>query len=94
MKICKKCTAGNDDEAQVCWSCGQSFEPSSVPDSSVEIKGNKLTCPVCKGQNFWKRQTLMNTRGSTFLGFDWANKQADNYVCHNCGYVFWFFERR
>ena len=27
----------------------------------------------------------MNTRGASFLGFDWANSEADNYICDNCG---------
>ena len=33
----------------------------------------------------------MNTPGLTFLGFEWVNKQADNYVCNRRGYVLWFF---
>jgi len=56
----------------------------------VFIKGNKLICPVCKHDQFWSRETLMNTRATTFFGFDWANKKAKNYVCSNCQYVFWF----
>lgn len=90
MKICPKCTAGNDDSALYCWSCHNSFDPNSIPD--IEIKGHKLRCPICGGHNFWKRRTLMNTRGATIIGLDWANKEADNYVCHNCGYVLWFLE--
>lgn len=54
------------------------------------VNGNKLTCPVCGHDRFWFRTTLMNTRGATFLGFDWANKEAENYVCGQCGYVMWF----
>lgn len=56
----------------------------------VSRKGHKLECPVCKGTYFWERKTLMNTAGATFLGFDWANKEAINQVCNECGYVFWF----
>jgi len=37
---------------------------------------------------------LLNTRGISFLGLDWANKVADNYVCDRCGYVHWFLQRR
>lgn len=58
--------------------------------SSVSIKGNELICPVCKGKSFWTRKTLMNTRGLTLFDLDWANKNATNYVCNHCGYVFWF----
>ena len=54
------------------------------------IKGNKLTCPVCAKTRFWTRYTLMNTPGMTFFKLDWANRQAKNYVCDNCGYVMWF----
>jgi len=58
-----------------------------------EIKGNKLTCPICRQTYFWTRKSLMNTPGMTFANFDWAEKQADNYVCNNCGYVMWFLEK-
>lgn len=58
-----------------------------------EVKNKKLVCPHCGKNKFWTRQTLMNTRASTFFGFDWANRKAQNYICDNCGYVFWFFDR-
>lgn len=57
-----------------------------------EVKGHKLVCPVCSHNRFWTRRTLMNTAGATFLGFDWANKEAQNYICGNCGYILWFFD--
>jgi len=56
----------------------------------VFIKGNKLICPVCNHDQFWSRNTLLNTRGLTFLDWDWVNKNAQNYVCSNCGYMYWF----
>lgn len=56
----------------------------------VKIKGFDLVCPVCHSDKFWHRATLLNTRAATFLGFDWANRNADNYVCSACGYMFWF----
>ena len=58
-----------------------------------EVKGYKLSCPVCGHNKFWTRQTLMNTRGLTFFNLDWANQSADNYICDNCGYVMWFLEK-
>ena len=54
------------------------------------INGSQLVCPICKHTKFWTRRTLMNTRGASFMNFDWANKEADNYVCDSCGYVIWF----
>lgn len=59
----------------------------------VEVRGKQLVCPVCGETKFWERRTLMNTAGATFFGFDWANKEAQNYICDDCGYIFWFIER-
>ena len=39
------------------------------------------------------RTTLMNTKGVTFFGLEWANKAANNYVCDRCGYVLWFLDK-
>lgn len=57
------------------------------------IKGNKLECPVCKHDKFWAKETLMNTPGMTFLGLEWANKNAQNFICDNCGFVYWFLKK-
>ena len=32
----------------------------------------------------------MNTPGATFFGVEWANKEAQNYICNRCGYIYWF----
>ena len=26
-------------------------------------------------------------------GFEWANKEAQNCVCNQCGYVMWFLSK-
>jgi len=56
------------------------------------INAHKLVCPICGHDQFWKRQTLLNTPGMTFFGIEWANKQADNYVCNSCGHILWFMK--
>jgi predicted nucleic-acid-binding Zn-ribbon protein len=56
-------------------------------------QGLKLECVICKNTLFWTRTTLMNTSGMSFLGLDWANKNATNYVCNACGYVHWFLDK-
>lgn len=56
-----------------------------------EIQGKKLVCPICGKTEFWTRSTLMNTRAASFFDFDWANKQAENYICNSCGYIMWFW---
>ena len=50
------------------------------------IKGEKLECKHCNHDKFWERETLMNTKKMTFFKLDWANKQAKNFICNNCGY--------
>ena len=57
---------------------------------AVSIAGRPLVCPVCGNARFFARDTQLNTAGMTFLGLDWANTNALNYVCDNCGYMFWF----
>ncbi len=67
--------------------------PSKPEARERIIKGNKLECVICKNDKFWERETLMNTKGMTFLKLDWANKAAQNYICDNCGYVHWFLNQ-
>jgi uncharacterized protein YbaR (Trm112 family) len=55
-----------------------------------EVAGRQLVCPFCDHDRFFVRLTLMNTRGATFFGLDWANREADCYICERCGYVYWF----
>ncbi len=59
----------------------------------VLIGERKLTCAVCGQQEFHERNSLLNTRAATFFNVDWANKEATNYICAHCGYIFWFLRR-
>lgn len=34
----------------------------------------------------------MNTSGATLFGLDWANRNADNYICEYCGHILWFWQ--
>ena len=86
---CNECFSGLDKKAQD--RLLTSAEPITKEGSSIRsVDGHKLTCPVCKHDTFWYRRTLMNTPGMTFWGIEWANQQAENYVCGSCGYVMWF----
>jgi predicted nucleic-acid-binding Zn-ribbon protein len=60
----------------------------------VQVGARKLTCTVCGHQQFHERNSLLNTRAATFFKVDWANKEATNYICAQCGYIFWFLDRR
>ena len=61
--------------------------------TEVTIHGVALTCPVCQSQSFWHRRTLLNSRAATFFGVDWADRNADNYICSTCGYIYWFHKK-
>lgn len=54
------------------------------------VKGKQLSCPICKYTQFLSRRTLLNTKSLTLFGLDWANREATNYICDNCGYIMWF----
>lgn len=56
----------------------------------VEVSGHRLVCPICASETFVERRSLLNTRGFTFFGLDWANRAAVNYICATCGYIMWF----
>ncbi len=58
-----------------------------------EAGGRDMKCPICGHDEFWRRKTLMNTAGMTFWELDWANREADNYICDRCGYILWFFPK-
>lgn len=55
--------------------------------------GHKLICPVCSCKLFWSGKTTLRFIKDTFpINFLRGMKDATNYVCDRCGYIFWFFE--
>lgn len=56
--------------------------------------GKKLICPICEHDRFSSRKSLLNTRGASFFNLDWANKTATNYTCEECGYIYWFLDKK
>jgi len=51
------------------------------------VRGQALTCVVCRGRTFWNREIKLNTTGMEFLDLGWANESAVGLVCASCGYV-------
>jgi len=49
-----------------------------------------LTCQVCDGALFSRREVKMNTTGLTFLDLDWLNASANGAICVRCGFVHTF----
>jgi len=57
-----------------------------------KVGGVQLACPCCQNDTFDKDYRQLNSRGATFFGFDWANKNAAILVCKRCSYISWFME--
>lgn len=55
--------------------------------------GVKLVCQICGHDQFWRKETLMNTRGFSIMGWEFFNRAADNLICNQCDYVHWFFSK-
>ncbi|PHR60621.1 MAG: hypothetical protein COA43_05570 [Robiginitomaculum sp.] len=61
--------------------------------SKIQINNIPLKCTVCGHDEFSTRKTLLNTKGLTFFGLDWANEEALNYICSSCGFIHWFIDQ-
>ena len=49
-----------------------------------------LSCHVCRGLRFDRREIKMTTTGMTFFDLDWLNRSAEGVICVRCGYVHTF----
>lgn len=66
---------------------------SGEPDNkSFAIAGKVVSCPHCGGGEFEEGRALLNTLGLTFLGLDWANREAYLLICETCGHIDWFLK--
>lgn len=58
--------------------------------AQLMVKGRAVRCPLCNHEWFWERKVLLNSRGMTFFGLDWANREARAMVCDDCGHILLF----
>lgn len=56
----------------------------------LNVAGRNVACPICGHGRFTERRSLLNTRLATLFNVDWANKEAHNYICTQCGHILWF----
>ena len=56
------------------------------------VAGIQVKCSHCGGVDFDDGYAMLNTAGLTFLGLDWANREANLMICTKCGHVEWFLE--
>lgn len=77
------------DESDPAAHWSDNFQENKLDGGLVEVDafGHELTCAVCSNKSFWERDAVMTRR---FLGVFQANDATVNYICSNCGYVFWF----
>ncbi|MFC4600437.1 hypothetical protein [Cohnella hongkongensis] len=52
--------------------------------------GVRTICPCCGNDTFDKDYRQLNSRGATFFGLDWANRNATILVCQRCTHILWF----
>lgn len=55
-----------------------------------ERSGHLLTCPICGGQKFWRKEAQLNSKIASFLEFDWLNRSGDCYIWKECRHIIWF----
>ncbi len=66
---------------------------SNLEAREITIAGRHLRCQICEFTRFYRREARLTT-GASFFGQDWANTQAECFVCEQCGYVHWFMRSR
>lgn len=54
--------------------------------------GVGIKCSCCGNDTFQKDYRQLNSRGATFFGLDWANRNATILICLRCSFISWFME--
>lgn len=49
--------------------------------------GRPIACQHCGGGTFQRRESQLNTAGSSAVGLDWLDKSAVALVCVSCGLI-------
>jgi hypothetical protein len=57
------------------------------------VAGIQVKCPHCGRLQFEQSSALLDSRGLSFFGFDWAAEGAAILVCVACGHIDWFLEK-
>ncbi|GGS97943.1 hypothetical protein GCM10010222_44560 [Streptomyces tanashiensis] len=54
------------------------------------IGDNWISCLVCDGDTFRRREVKLNSTGMELFNLAWANESATGLICWSCGYVHLF----
>lgn len=80
-----------DRDRTVVGGLGSPAQPAR--EGQVQLRtGAVLSCLVCGGQRFARREVKLNTTGMTFMDLDWANRSGDGAICESCGFVHTFLD--
>ncbi|WP_343218196.1 zinc ribbon domain-containing protein [Haloferula helveola] len=63
-----------------------------TPATRFQVGDNPLLCPICRHDEFDRREMLMNTSGMSFMNMDWLNSSACALVCQKCKHIELFAE--
>lgn len=55
-----------------------------------KVRNKIIACACCQNNTFGKDYRQLNSRGATFFGFDWANRNATVLICRECSHIMWF----
>ena len=54
------------------------------------VHGQPLRCPTCHHDVFARGEAQLHTAGMTFIGLEWAQKEATTLACVQCSRIDWF----
>ncbi len=76
---------------------GLEYSNKMEEERQERLKGMKykvndipIICVHCKYDKLRLDRAMLNTRGMTFMGWDWLNDEANTLICARCGYIHWF----
>jgi hypothetical protein len=58
-----------------------------------KVGATPVRCSQCGGNHFDTADALINTRGLTFVGLDFADRGANLLICTACTHVEWFLDQ-
>jgi len=67
----------------------EGFKEANEP-TAYAVAGKPVRCPHCGGSRFTASSALLNTRGLTAFGADWADPSASILICAECGRIEWY----
>ena len=65
------------------------FKEANGP-TAYSVGGKPVRCPHCGGSEFAASSAMLNSRGRTVLGVDWADPSASILICVECGRIEWY----